>query len=187
MTTRADGARPSPRCRPHRDWSMGTATEAPPRGSCSCPDPQRDRSAHVLRCEPCLGCGGAGTRPTMSRTIFGAATQFNRRPADRAGRMACSSVQAGRSAAALPRCRRGPGQPPAPAQADWTCRPCRVLISTRFPWTVATYPPRRRAPSCRRRVNVVTVDTMLTHLASALARPVWTLLAFAPDRCHPSP
>ena len=28
---------------------------------------------------------------------------------------------------------------------------------------------------------VVTVDTMLAHLAGALGRPVWTLLAFAPD------
>ena len=28
---------------------------------------------------------------------------------------------------------------------------------------------------------VITVDTMLAHLAGALGRPVWTLLAFAPD------
>ena len=28
---------------------------------------------------------------------------------------------------------------------------------------------------------VITVDTMLGHLAGALGRPVWTLLAFAPD------
>ena len=28
---------------------------------------------------------------------------------------------------------------------------------------------------------VITVDTMLAHLAGALGRPVWTLLAFVPD------
>ena len=28
---------------------------------------------------------------------------------------------------------------------------------------------------------VITVDTMLAHLAGALGRPVWNLLAFAPD------
>jgi ADP-heptose:LPS heptosyltransferase len=28
---------------------------------------------------------------------------------------------------------------------------------------------------------VITVDTALTHLAGALARPVWTLLPFSPD------
>jgi len=28
---------------------------------------------------------------------------------------------------------------------------------------------------------VITVDTMIAHLAGALARPVWTLLAYAPD------
>ena len=28
---------------------------------------------------------------------------------------------------------------------------------------------------------VITVDTMLAHLAGALGRPVWTLLAYAPD------
>ena len=28
---------------------------------------------------------------------------------------------------------------------------------------------------------VITVDTMLAHLAGALGRPVWTLLPFAPD------
>ena len=28
---------------------------------------------------------------------------------------------------------------------------------------------------------VITVDTMLAHLAGALGRPVWTLPAFAPD------
>ena len=28
---------------------------------------------------------------------------------------------------------------------------------------------------------VITVDTMLSHPAAALGRPVWTLLAFAPD------
>ena len=27
----------------------------------------------------------------------------------------------------------------------------------------------------------ITVDTMIAHLAGALGRPVWTLLAFAPD------
>jgi ADP-heptose:LPS heptosyltransferase len=28
---------------------------------------------------------------------------------------------------------------------------------------------------------VITVDTMIAHLAGALARPVWTLLSHAPD------
>jgi len=30
---------------------------------------------------------------------------------------------------------------------------------------------------------IITVDTMLAHLAGGLGRPVWTLLAFAPDWC----
>ncbi len=143
----------------------------------------RHRPTGTVRCWTC--------RPSGSRTSIRFRGRARTCPRVCGRRPCCSrrassgSVSSGRAA---PR-RSRTAAVPAAWRTSRRSSSCRARSSSAF----RVGPPARELRAgWRGRVHdpgdalmevdlVITVDTMLAHLAGALGRPVWTLLAFAPD------